>query len=815
MKEQGHATAGGEEVGGDRGTREEEPASRAPPPGPDLQDHSEPPQPNPQPERDAQRQEKREHSAGEGRIPESEGEGEFITQKKKKKIKNINEINSPESEGKAEQGSETLETQAGTVGDPAQPDSQPQQQQQPPPTAEERADAGLEEDETSCGGGGDLDEGDISDSSLFSDIPDSQTVRRSIVYPLKMINDFLDKTKGKRGVDVATFFSDLRSFIQSTELALKKATVKELDMPKRYRLKKIGFDQFRSDETLCDVVLVSGEGSESFPVHRVLMASSSDYFKAMFTGGMKEQELKTIKLQGLSCVGLKNIIDFIYTAKVALNMDNLQDTLEAASFLQIMPVLDFCKELLISEVTTDNCVEVGRIASIYHLTEVSSFINEFVLRNFSVLLKEGQYLQLSEDSMAHALASDNLKNCTEMELFKHTCDWLKHDESRKAHTYKLMKNIRFPLMTPSELLQISDEADFLRVEAACVNLLLEASNYQMMPYMQPIMQTERTHIRSDANHLVTLGGVLRQQLVVSKELRLFDEDTKNWKALKPMDVPRYQHGIAVIGNFLYIVGGQSNYDTKGKTAVDSVYRYDPRFNRWLQVASLNEKRTFFHLSALKGKLYAVGGRNTTGEIASVECYNLRNNEWTCVAPISEPHYGHAGTVHGELMYISGGITHDTFQKELTCYDPDTNTWSRKADMSTLRGLHCMCTIEDRLYVIGGNHFRGTNDYDDVLSCEYYCPGTDQWTVIAPMLSGQSDVGVAVFKSKIYVIGGYSWNSRCMVEIVQCYDPEKDEWEKVFDVLEPLGGIRACSLIVHPPEDTVESQTQECPLSTKS
>ncbi|XP_041128361.1 kelch-like protein 13 [Polyodon spathula] len=576
-----------------------------------------------------------------------------------------------------------------------------------------------------------------------------------------------------------------------------------------------GFDQFRSDETLCDVVLVSGEGSESFPVHRVLMASSSDYFKAIFKGGTKEQELKTIKLQGLSRVGLKNIIDFIYTGKVALNMDNLQDTLEAASFLQIMPVLDFCKELLTSEVTTDNCVEVGRITSDYHLTDVSSFINEFVLRNFSVLLKEGKYLQLSEDSMAHALASDNLKNCTEVELFKHTCDWLKHDESRKAHTYKLMKNIRFPLMTPSDLLQISNEADFLRVDAACVNLLLEASNYQLMPYMQPIMQTERTRIRSDANHLVTIGGVLRQQLVVSKELRLFDEDTKNWKALKPMDVPRYQHGIAVIGNFLYIVGGQSNYDTKGKTAVDSVYRYDPRFNSWLQVASLNEKRTFFHLSALKGKLYAVGGRNTTGEIASVECYNLRTNEWTYVAPISQPHYGHAGTVHRELMYISGGITHDTFQKELTCYDPDTNTWSHKADMSTLRGLHCMCTIEDRLYVIGGNHFRGTNDYDDVLSCEYYCPGTDQWTAIAPMLSGQSDVGVAVFKSKIYVIGGYSWNSRCMVEIVQCYDPEKDEWEKVFDVLEPLGGIRACSLIVHPPEGTVESQTQECPLSTKS
>lgn len=63
--------------------------------------------------------------------------------------------------------------------------------------------------------------------------------------------------------------------------------------------------------------------------------------------------------------------------------------------------------------------------------------------------------------------------------------------------------------------------------------------------------------------------------------------------------------------------GQSTYDTKGKTAIDSAYRYDPRFNKWLQIASLNEKRTFFHLSALMGKLFAVGGRNASGEIGEL------------------------------------------------------------------------------------------------------------------------------------------------------------------------------------------------------
>ncbi|XP_041066522.1 kelch-like protein 9 isoform X1 [Carcharodon carcharias] len=572
-----------------------------------------------------------------------------------------------------------------------------------------------------------------------------------------------------------------------------------------------GFNNLRNNGLLCDVTLVPEDGDERFPVHRAIMASASDYFKAMFTGGMKEQELMSIKLHGISKTGLKNIIEFIYTSKLSLNMDNLQDILEAASFLQIMPILEFCKELLISQVSLENCVEIGRIANAYHLTKVDDYIKDCILKNLLTLLNNGEFIKLSYDQLAFALGNDSLKNCSELQLFKAACQWLQHEECRMQFAAKLMKHIRFPLMSPQELLEHVQKVEFMRTDTTCVNLLLEASNYQMLPYMQPIMQSERTRIRSNSTHLVTLGGVLRQQLLVSKELRLFDENTQMWKSLAAMDVPRYQHGVAVIGNFLFVVGGQSNYDTKGKTAVDTTYRYDPRYNKWKQMGSLNEKRTFFHLSALKGNLYAVGGRNVAGELATVERYNPTTNEWTFATRMNEPHYGHAGTVHGGYMYISGGITHDTFQKELQCYNPETNSWSRKSDMSTVRGLHCMCSVGDRLYVIGGNHFRGTNDYDDVLCCEYYCPNADQWSHIAPMLRGQSDVGVAVFNNNIYVIGGYSWNNRCMVEIVQKYDPEKNEWQKVFDVPEPLGGIRACTLTVHMPEDELESPPRESPL----
>lgn len=59
-----------------------------------------------------------------------------------------------------------------------------------------------------------------------------------------------------------------------------------------------GLDTFRADETLCDVVLIPGDSEEAFQVHRVIMASSSDYFKAMFTGELRvEDRLKCISWQ--------------------------------------------------------------------------------------------------------------------------------------------------------------------------------------------------------------------------------------------------------------------------------------------------------------------------------------------------------------------------------------------------------------------------------------------------------------------------------------------------------------------------------------
>lgn len=80
---------------------------------------------------------------------------------------------------------------------------------------------------------------ELLDSSLISDIPDSQPASKKKLYTLEQVNNFMKETKGKRGVEIEHFFPDLRLFLHSAHVITRKATIEEFDQLKRYRLKKI------------------------------------------------------------------------------------------------------------------------------------------------------------------------------------------------------------------------------------------------------------------------------------------------------------------------------------------------------------------------------------------------------------------------------------------------------------------------------------------------------------------------------------------------------------------------------------------------
>ena len=71
----------------------------------------------------------------------------------------------------------------------------------------------------------------------------------------------------------------------------------------------------RRTRKLCDVTLVAGE--ERIQAHKIVLAASSPYFRAMFTSGMREEEMSVIPLHGISACTLAQLVEFAYTAEVS------------------------------------------------------------------------------------------------------------------------------------------------------------------------------------------------------------------------------------------------------------------------------------------------------------------------------------------------------------------------------------------------------------------------------------------------------------------------------------------------------------------
>lgn len=100
------------------------------------------------------------------------------------------------------------------------------------------------------------------------------------------------------------------------------------------------FGQMLADEELVDVTLCTEDGSLS--AHRILLSSSSSYFRSIFArlaaSGNKNQ-YPVVVLKDIRFVDLKAIIEFIYRGEVIVPQSQLQSIIKTAEGLKVRGLL--------------------------------------------------------------------------------------------------------------------------------------------------------------------------------------------------------------------------------------------------------------------------------------------------------------------------------------------------------------------------------------------------------------------------------------------------------------------------------------------
>lgn len=250
-----------------------------------------------------------------------------------------------------------------------------------------------------------------------------------------------------------------------------------------------------------------------------------------------------------------------------------------------------------------------------------------------------------------------------------------------------------------------------------------------------------------------------------------------------MPAPTSTPASCVVDKILYVMGGHYPY----RTALKTVWAYDPQTDSWTQKAGLPAARRCSGAAAVDGIIYVVGGNNGVGWTAllPIAAYDPKTDIWVTKANIPTGRSTPAVCAVDGIVYAIGGFTDQNVElARVDAYDPKTDQWSRKRDLPRPIYFSTASVVAGLIYVFQGND---TFAYD---------PQTDQRTNKArfsPWSSGTMSVTV---DGTIYLFGGMRQGRYGTgYDFALAYDPAQDRFSARRKMPRPPAGsvVRNCRL----------------------
>uniref|UniRef100_H3D7Y3 Kelch like family member 34 n=1 Tax=Tetraodon nigroviridis TaxID=99883 RepID=H3D7Y3_TETNG len=525
-----------------------------------------------------------------------------------------------------------------------------------------------------------------------------------------------------------------------------------------------GFQRLRSLRRMCDVVLEAG--GVSFPCHRAFLASSSEYFWALFGETTAERFAGCIRLPALTPEGLEAILDFLYSGWLSISPATLHSVLQAARYLQVESAVSICERFITDALCAENCCSYANLAEHHALSDALAAANQTIALEMATLLRESRddLLRLNIQSLMVLLDADEIPGVKEAELIMVVIDWL--NENGPLPLLKsncLLSRLRFGLVSSSDIASLG-HAHKAMATPLIRGQLTRALEYHRLGPSQPVSQSRQTTLRVSPSRVLLVGGGSSPDWP-EQTMTAFDPGSRKFSTLSSsLPLRLRNHCVCSVGGFLFVLGGEEFKDDdedgiKSAVLSNQAWRYDPRFDCWEQLESMLERRAQFTCCVVADVIYAIGGQSsrpkTNGHtsVASMEFYEMGTASWRKGAPMPRPLYGHASAVLNSNVYVAGGLTDQReTSKEVHSWNPRGRLWEKRAPMSIARFHHRLASANGHIYALLGM-------YEPFCNIERYDAQADHWTQLRPLLIGSFNYGMVSMPSgNLLLFGGRRWSN---------------------------------------------------------
>ncbi|KAJ8397297.1 hypothetical protein AAFF_G00441310 [Aldrovandia affinis] len=521
-------------------------------------------------------------------------------------------------------------------------------------------------------------------------------------------------------------------------------------------------NNLRKQRTLCDVSLVV-EGRH-IPAHRVVLAAASHFFYLMFTTNMLESTSHEVELKNADPEIIDLLVEFIYTARISVNSNNVQSLLDAANQYQIEPVKKMCVEYLKEQVDAANCLGISVLADCLDCPELKTVADDFIHQHFTEVYKMDEFLQLDVKRITHLLHQDSLTVRAEDQIYDAAVRWLKYDEpNRQQYIVDILAKVRFPLVSKNFLSKTVQAEPLIQDNPECLKMVISGMRYHLLSPedREELGESSRPRRRKHDYRIALFGGSQPQSC------RYFNPKDYSWTDIRCPFEKRRDAASVFWDNVVYILGGSQLFPIKRMDCYNVVK------DSWYSKLGPPNPRDSLAACASKGKIYTSRGSEVGNSALNLfECYDTRTESWQNKPSMLFPRCSHGIVEASGFIYVCGGSLGNNVSGRVlsSCevYNPNTEEWRELCGMREARKNHGLVYVNDRIYAVGGQNGMGGLD-----SVEFYDIVRNEWRLAAPMPWKGVTVKCAAVGAVIYVLAGFQGVGR-LGNILE-YHTETDKW----------------------------------------
>ncbi|KAJ5069005.1 pep-cterm sorting domain-containing protein [Anaeramoeba ignava] len=218
------------------------------------------------------------------------------------------------------------------------------------------------------------------------------------------------------------------------------------------------FQNQKEEENYFDFEIICEQNQISFKTHKSILSSRSQYFKSLFNSKMKEFQENKMILKDVSSSILFPILNYFYSGKIEINLENAIQILLFSSKYLIDELIEVSSNFIKNNLQIETIVDILKLSESMNLNHLLDFSYQFISENFKEFIKTSFFLELEENHLNSILLNDEI-SINEFETFQSIIKWGKHKSkiNQEKKNQKLEKEEKEKLQN-----QISNIIDKIR-----------------------------------------------------------------------------------------------------------------------------------------------------------------------------------------------------------------------------------------------------------------------------------------------------------------------------------------------------------------